>query len=229
MQHSILMRRSIVAFSMAAMVFVFTPQFASAQKTGRPVVAVSGTKFNPDMVKTADGNVHQGLKKAYDFALVGNRLSAFTAAIGPKNSWATTSDTFLSRDDRVRNVLQRCQHYEKTPCALVAIDGMTSGNTKEQPSTISYPARFNFSAIPFVAGSQLAEIQRSYRTLGSNKALAINAYGYYGMAGDAKSTEEAIQQASEKCSAATKEKCFIYSINEDVLFNAKTPIYDDAL
>ena len=226
-QHSFLMRGLRIAFGMIAFVVLVSASPAHAQNPGRPIINVTNVPFDPSMLTTVDDGRRKEVQKAFNFAQANGRTKDFTAAIGPKKSWATSSDGYLGKEDRVKNVLQRCQHYEREPCALVAIDGFASGYTKAQPSTIAYPKKFSARTVPFIPDGQRSVLEQSYRSLSSNKAIAINSYGYYGMIGGEKTKDEAVSKAIQKCKSSTKENCFIYSVNDDVLFDAKTAIADE--
>lgn len=194
--------------------------------SGRPNVQLGQKPFTPDMLQNIDAARQKEIRKAYDWAVSNGRVKFFTVAVGPRKSWATLADGNMTRPDRILNVLQRCEHYEKTPCALIAADGLVSSNTRIQPSTISYDKKFSVPNIPFIPETQRKVIQSSYPTMTGNRAIAINSYGYYGMAGNAASTEEAAAKATQQCENSSQEKCFIYSINDDVLFTHKTSIVD---
>lgn len=214
-----------ITLALITLLCIAAPAFAD-KPVGRPNIQLSRTPFSPATVSQVDGGRQREILKAYEWALSNGRSKFFTVAVGPKKSWATLADNYMTQSDRVLNVLQRCEHYEGTPCALFAVDGVATSNTKIQPSTIAYPKKFTARAVPFVTQKQRSLIESSYNAATGNRALVINSYGYYGISANGSSPETAIAEATQQCQNGSQERCFVYSVNDNVLFTSQTSITD---
>ncbi len=166
------------------------------------------------------------LEVAKDYAAAGPNQAVYTLAISGAGSWDSLDDPRVGSEERARNVLQRCEHRAHKRCLLVFENGKRSGELTLRPSGLTYAARFELATVPFIPRDVLAQIGPRYMAAKPHRAMAISAMGMVGVAAGAGSGDEAGARALEMCQKSTGAKhCFVYSVDDTVLFNQTTKIY----
>lgn len=142
-----------------------------------------------------------------------------------------TAETFWGMNwdvaSRVRNTMQRCEHISKKTCGLAVVDG-NMVEFKFLPRTLTYHTRFNPKEVPFINIRQTSALF-SYVNAQRNKALAINWNGAYGYWHGDYNSQRARKNALTECRKISRRwgHCFLYAVNDKVVFTAETDIYGD--
>ncbi len=166
------------------------------------------------------------LNVARDFGLAGDNHAVYTLAIAPQGNWDSIADPRISKDERARNVLQRCEHRARSRCLLVVANGKRTGELTPRPSGLTYSSRFDLATIPFVPKDVLEQIGPRFAAAKPHRAMAIDVFGLVGVAAGAGSPEEASARALESCQKNSGGKlCFPYALDDKVIFDRSTKIY----
>ncbi len=163
---------------------------------------------------------------AKDYEAAGVNKEKYTLAISPIGAWQSFFSDAIPAEERSTNVLERCEHITKTKCYLVYDNGKMTNERIPRPSLMRYPTEFDPAQVPFINNKLRQQINRAYSGLVPDKALSLNSIGGYGVSYGQDNTDIASKLSLENCEAkAGGHKCFLYSINEKVIFNKDTKIF----
>ena len=184
----------------------------------------AGAALNERAIPYLSGQAR--LEVAHDFVQAGPNQGAYTLAVSPAGSWDSIADPRVLPAERARNVLQRCEHRARIRCLLVYQNGQATGETVPRPSSMVYPGKFDPAAVPFLPDDVLAIVAPRFAAGQPHRAMAISAFGVAGIAVGRSGEEEASKLALDKCQGASNGKrCFLYAVDDKVLFNRDVKIY----
>ena len=94
----------------------------------------------------------------------------------------------------------------------------------EFPAQLTYPERFDGSAVPFVRRARLPSIRSGYSGRELHRALALNWNGRYRDATGQTSEERARERALARCREYSRGhgNCFLYDVDGTVVFKPTT-------
>ena len=155
---------------------------------------------------------------------VGDNKPEYTIAVCERGCWAVTWGGW-STQDRIRSVLQRCEHQAQEPCGLIAVNGQLV-TFKHQPGQITYPEKFDSDVVPFVQRRESGKIRSQYANQRRHRALALNWNGSYGFSYGQSNKELARKNALALCRKISEGHghCFLYDVNGTVVFKPTTDI-----
>jgi len=150
--------------------------------------------------------------------------TTFTLAVstdGKKTSWFAGSS--ITSEERELLALQNCEHTSGAPCVLVVKDGVMTGDTVPGKSVMKYPTEFAVSDVPFI-GEKGRDWVAGYLRAPKHKAIAMRGNGAMAVATEKASEEEAQNEALSRCLERVKKTCFVYAVDNRVLFNKSSDI-----
>lgn len=157
-------------------------------------------------------------RKSYTVAI--SKSANFWSSEDCKGKWR--------KKERQRRVLEVCEHKTKESCGIVVFNGKVTEFT-ESDQNILYPESFVASMIPFVSDEYRKRLGKDYKKAKRYKALALTPDGVYGYSYGYSSSAKAKKSALEACAKDTRQsdRCFIYAVGSDVMFNKSTNIFPD--
>ncbi len=209
-------------------IWAFLRRFAGRPHAARP--AAGADRIDYEVLGPFDaGKVPFVSDRVRDMVrgdFVGDRKYEFVLAVCESGCSAWSWGGSWTTQARIRNVLQRCGHSGRKPCGLVAVNGELV-TFAVQPTQITYPKKFDGSAVPFVRRARLPSIRSGYADRGLHRALALNWNGRYGYATGQPSEEQAHERALARCReySGGHGNCFLYDIDGTVVFKPTTDIY----
>ena len=160
-----------------------------------------------------------------DYADAGMKKGQYTLAVSPQGTWQSFFSDTISAEDRARNVLERCEHITKARCLMAYENGRMTNERTPRPAVMRYPTEFDPMQIPFISSKLRQQIKRAYLGLNPDKAIAFDSIGDYGVSYGQSDEATARKLTLENCESKSGGKtCFVYSINETVIFNKNTKI-----
>jgi len=163
------------------------------------------------------------LTKDYDAA--GIKKAQYTLAVSPQGAWQSFYWDTIPAEDRARNVLERCEQITKNRCFMVYENGKMTNERTPRPTVMRYPTEFDPIQIPFITSKLRQQIKKAYPGLNPYKALALDSLGGYGASYGENDEATASKLAVDNCESKSRgNKCFLYIINEKIVFNKNTKI-----
>ena len=160
-----------------------------------------------------------------DYEDSGAKKDKYTLAVSPHGAWQSFYADAISAEDRSKNVLERCEHITRGRCFLVYENGLMTNERTPRPAEMKYTTEFDPMQIPFISTKLREQIKRAYPGLNPDKAIAFDSIGGYGVSYGQEDEATASKLALENCeSKSGGKKCFLYIINEKVVFNKDTNI-----
>ena len=151
----------------------------------------------------------------------------YTLAVSPIGSWDSLYDSRFSEEERVRNALQRCEHRAQRKCVLVYFDGKPTGEKAPRSSGLTYAQTVSIDTIPFVPKDVLERVMPRLLAGKPHRAMAISSQGIVGLDAGAADAATASRLALENCNRiATVSACFLYAVDDKVVFTRQTKIYE---
>ncbi|NKC29861.1 DUF4189 domain-containing protein [Falsiroseomonas selenitidurans] len=212
--------------NLVALAAFVLPGCASVQE--RPVAAPPTA---PDTLVAAQiPQIPEGLRPVIQADYDASPRTAYTLVVGSAGrGWASHSGRgSWSASERTRVALQRCEHYAQGPCILVMANGRLTGRTAPEPRALTYPTRFDATAVPFLNDAQKAELGARYPTARQHRAIAIWRLGGFAWVVGRPSAAEAQRDALQNCQrfGDGNRPCFLYSVDDQVVFTPQTDISD---
>ncbi len=199
------------ALMMAVLAFSTTPAHAG------PIEDITG--FDPAIIANL----------AQDYEDAGSKCQTdYTVAVAEDGSYGSVCSSKATDDDLARTAIQKCEHWSKGKlCGVVVMRNKAVPYTLS-PILMTYPTTFDPQQVPFLWAADRDKLVSKYIPKGTHKALAITRNGTYGWVADKTSPEDAETGALENCEKYDKRgRCFLYSVNEEVVFNKDSNIYPD--
>jgi hypothetical protein len=161
-----------------------------------------------------------------DFEQAQERGRNFILAIGRDGAWSSKwlRSDWESHEESARMVREKCEHLSDGACNVVYQNGEWI-DFENSSRTLEYVTIFDASKIPFVQNDTRAKLASKYSPESKNKALAISRHGRYWYVYSMESPQEAADSALKKCSGGKNRPCFVYAINDEVVFDSGTDIY----
>ncbi len=180
-----------------------------------------------DDLTDIDSDLKAKLVKDYADSSQGCQAN-YTAAVSKDGSWGSTCSSKASDDDLARTAIQKCEHWSQgRPCGIVILRDTVVPYVLS-PILMTYPTRFDAEKVPFLWASEREKLSGKFVPREGHKALAITRNGTYGWVVEKSTTKEAEQEALKDCENRDKKgRCFIYSIDDTVLFTSTTNIYPE--
>ena len=210
-------------------VWAFLRQFERRPSAARS--AAKADRIDHEVLGPFDASkvpfISDGLRESVRRDFVGDRRSTFTLAVCESGcvawSWGRRWTTTQAH---IRNVLQQCEHSGRQPCGLIAVNGELV-TFEVQPIGITYPKKFDSSAVPFVPRTRLPSIRSGYAGQELHRALALNHTGRYGYSTGQRSEEQARKTALARCReySGVWGHCFLYDVDGTVVFKPTTYLY----
>ena len=180
---------------------------------------VSKIPFKSQEIKA---KILQEFKQAQELG----RERTFILAVGREGGWAVMwpRSDWASPEEWSRMVREKCEHFTEAACNVVYRNSDWV-DFEENKRVLEYVTTFDASKIPFVLNSDRAKLESKYSSRSKNKALAISRHGRYWYVYSKKSPEDAADVALDKCRGEKNFPCFVYAINDEVVFDSNTVIY----
>ena len=149
---------------------------------------------------------------------------AFALATNGSYAYVTSGSGPLTPSRVARAALERCEFLAKRRCALYAVDDrLTVPPGAPLPMAdfeIAKEGQFDPAAVPFLTRADAFSAMGVYAGKTESKALALHWRGAYGYATGRKSEDEAREAAMEFCAKHEPEGCFIYAVDDDIVWEA---------
>ena len=164
----------------------------------------------------------------HDYQMAGPANQPFyTLVISPIGSWDSLYDSRFSEEERARNTLQRCEHRSQRKCVLVYRDGKPTGEKTPQSSGLTYAQTLDADSIPFVPKDVLERAVPRLLAGKPHRAMAISSQGIIGEDAGSADAATASRLALDNCNRiATISACFLYAVDDKVVFTRQTKIYE---
>jgi hypothetical protein len=161
-----------------------------------------------------------------DFEQAQERGRNFILAVGRDGAWSSKwlRSDWESHEESARMVREKCEHLSDGACNVVYQNGEWI-DFESSSRILEYVTTFDASKIPFVQDDTREKLASKYSPKSKNKALAISRHGRYWYVYSKESPEEAADAALHKCRGEKNFPCFVYAINDDVVFDSNTVIY----
>ncbi|MGB0507028.1 MAG: hypothetical protein ACPGGK_12610 [Pikeienuella sp.] len=161
------------------------------------------------------------IEKDYDRS---RSQDTYTLAISRSGYWGSTASGRGEAGDLVRGALQKCEHAAQERCGLAAMNG-ENVEFREYPPQIRYVRELDINSIPFIWSKGRDRLSDDYIGQSGHKALVLSRNGGYGFAYDEASADAAVEKAMGYCTKNGKRACFVYEVNDKVVFNRETNIF----
>ena len=151
---------------------------------------------------------------------------SYTVAITKSGNFANEASCRAEpNQDSQRAVLEVCEHMTKETCGIVVFNGEVT-EFLESDQNILYPESFVASMIPFVSDEDRKQLGKGYQNAKGHKALALTPDGVLRYSHNWSSSAKAKKSALELCEnfARLSNRCFIYAVGSDVVFDKSTNI-----
>ena len=182
-------------------------------------------KFDASQIPLVSDKTRKAIVK--DYGVYGKHQKYYTLAISESGStFGATAWEKYSSEDHIRLVLQKCEHSAQEPCGIVAHKNKLV-KFQLSPRQLIYTEKFDVDLVPFITDKSRDWLRKNYKSSNRNVALAITRNGnmFVSRVGNWKPEEEAAKKALDGCNKGRKRKsCFVYSINQRVLFNSDTDL-----
>lgn len=158
-------------------------------------------------------------------------LARYATAPAPKALAIATNGAYafvssgsgpLPPDRAARVALERCEYLAKRRCALYAVDDRLTA----QPGAPLTPTDFEIakegafdpSAVPFLTKPEAFAAMGAYAGKQESKAVALHWRGAYGYATGRETEDDAREAALEICARYEPDGCFIYAVDDEIVW-----------
>ena len=128
--------------------------------------------------------------------------------------------------------MQICEHLAQADCGIVANEGQLV-KFHPLPRQLKYVKELDLELVPFISDKSRERLKHYEKSgylqqEGISTVIALGQRGEFGYSTDIPDVEVATEIALDYCNLySRKTQCFVYSVNNDVVFNPSTEIISD--